>query len=100
MIQKKKFSDAIAANISVVGGLLPVESTDYNGLADKRYSYISFIDQNLQYNKKRFFRKNIIAFWTKRRKQRLSVVQHICSFVDYNRNIGGNKHYKRAWFAY
>ena len=26
MIQKKKFSDAIAANISVVGGLLPIAS--------------------------------------------------------------------------
>ena len=29
MIQKKKFSDAIAANISVVGGLIGT-ATDYN----------------------------------------------------------------------
>lgn len=32
MIQKKKFSDAIAANISVVGGLLPTVSQIKNGL--------------------------------------------------------------------
>ena len=35
MIQKKKFSDAIAANISVVGGLLPVANNTKNGLAIK-----------------------------------------------------------------
>ena len=35
MIQKKKFSDAIAANISVVGGLLPVANENNNGLAIK-----------------------------------------------------------------
>lgn len=32
MIQKKKFSDAIAANISVVGGLIGVANTKKNGL--------------------------------------------------------------------
>lgn len=32
MIQKKKFSDAIAANISVVGGLLPKVSNEIDGL--------------------------------------------------------------------
>lgn len=32
MIQKKKFSDAIAANISVVGRLIPVATIDKSGL--------------------------------------------------------------------
>lgn len=32
MIQKKKFSDAIAANISVVGGLIPTASVTNKGL--------------------------------------------------------------------
>ena len=39
MIQKKKFSDAIAANISVVGELLPIVSPENNGLANKKYSH-------------------------------------------------------------
>lgn len=35
MIQKKKFSDAIAANISVVGGLLPRANSMTDGLMTK-----------------------------------------------------------------
>ena len=35
MIQKKKFSDAIAANISVVGELIGVVSSEKNGLMPK-----------------------------------------------------------------
>ena len=40
MIQKKKFSDAIAANISVVGGLLPVADASKNGLMPKKMATI------------------------------------------------------------
>lgn len=35
MIQKKKFSDAIAANISVVGGLIGNATTDKDGLMSR-----------------------------------------------------------------
>lgn len=35
MIQKKKFSDAIAANISVLEGLIGVATSDNDGLLDK-----------------------------------------------------------------
>ena len=35
MIQKKKFSDAIAANISVVGGLIGTANNNKNGLMSK-----------------------------------------------------------------
>lgn len=35
MIQKKKFSDAIAANISVVGELLPITGVDKDGFLPK-----------------------------------------------------------------
>jgi hypothetical protein len=50
MIQKKKFSDAIAANISVVGGLLnigtallykgPVNNSDFNSITQNGYYFI------------------------------------------------------------
>lgn len=38
MIQKKKFSDAIAANISVVGGLLPDATILRSGLMTSRHA--------------------------------------------------------------
>ena len=50
MIQKKKFSDAIAANISVVGGLLPVATTKRDGLMSKvsyQRLYIEEYDNDL-----------------------------------------------------
>lgn len=42
MIQKKKFSDAIAANISVVEELLPVVSPTKNGLATYNSNRVRF----------------------------------------------------------
>lgn len=44
MIQKKKFSDAIAANISVVGGLLPVVDGTIKGLS--QYQKYFYLDAN------------------------------------------------------
>lgn len=46
MIQKKKFSDAIAANISVVGELLPVANQNQNGLLPKKHFIFSCSSSN------------------------------------------------------
>ena len=49
MIQKKKFSDAIAANISVVGGLIGVATTEKDGLMSKK-SYQRFYIENYDFD--------------------------------------------------
>ena len=53
MIQKKKFSDAIAANISVVGGLIGTATPEKNGLQDKNFapkgfSYLDIYNKTLR----------------------------------------------------
>ena len=44
MIQKKKFSDAIAANISVVGGLIGTATKEKDGLMSKKMATIEIED--------------------------------------------------------
>ena len=44
MIQKKKFSDAIAANISVVGGLLKIDMSWFRGRGTSANSIKDFND--------------------------------------------------------